>query len=984
MSARFPRRWLLTGSGIAFVALLLVIVWHIWFDRSPEQLLALAQSAVLKNEFDAAEKLILQIPRDDPLWAKGQLLAAEAATRSERFSDAIGYYQAIPQDSESGLTALVMLGELYRTTGQLSLAVNSFQQVVQFDAAHEAARTRLAFLLGATGQRWALTPHYMALIQQSAWTLEVLVLLADQERPHEQGEFLAECVGRSPNDSFVRLGLAAQTVYEGRTSEGQRQLQELVDQAPELIAAQALLGEILVSGDESVFLEWNATLAASADANPDIWFVRGLWCRRQGELKSAARCFWEAISRAPGHRRATYQLGQSLESLGEAPAREFLARASALSELTQTLDVVLRSAGRDERAMRKATEILQSVGRNWEAWAWATTANEQFPEADWPKQVLADVAPQLQDEVSQTLASADLARRHDYSKFPLPQNWHSRVPTVASSAVSSASIQFDDEAAASGIRFRYVNGDVDLDHPGARMFEQTGGGVAVIDFDADGSPDLFYPQGCAWPLGSPVPAPVGELTDRLFHNIDGKNFADVSEHAGILDQGFGQGIAVGDIDNDGFPDLYVANIGGNRLYQNNGDGTFSDITESSGLKLTDWTTSCLIADLNQDGHPDLFDVNYVDGPKVFELICDGYGCSPKNFDGVSDRLLISRGDGTFDHIAGATPDKDSKGMGVVAIALADQPRPSLFISNDQVPNYFLKNSPAGSPTGIRLENEAFFTGLAYNEDGLAMACMGIAVGDADGNGLLDLYVTNFRDESNTLYLQDTAGLFVDSTKGAGLTGPSVPYVGWGTQFLDADLDGREDIVVVNGHVDDYRGQQKGYHMPAQFFRNTGHGRFAELNAKSLGSFFSKKYLGRGLARLDWNLDGRMDFAVSNMNEAATLATNRTEKSGGFLNVRLRATKSARDAIGAVVRVRTKAAEHRKQLIGGDGFMASNERIVQFGLADAQQIQKVSIEWPSGGSTTLEELPVNVTLDIVEDAPTATLWRGRQVESVEIP
>lgn len=983
MSSRSPRRWLLMGSGIAGALLILLVAWQIWFDRSSEQLLALAQSAILRNEFDAAEELALQIPQDDPLWAKGQFVAAEAATRAERFSDAIRYYKAIPPSSDSGLTALAMLGELYRTTGQLTLAVDAFQHVLESDIENDAVRTRLTFLLGATARKWSLTPHYLALIQQNAWTLELLVLFADLERPHEQGDFLNDCLGQSPDDAFVRLGLAAQAVYEGKTSEGQRQLEALIVQEPELIAAQALLGEILVSGDESAFLTWHGKLSKSADGNPDIWYVRGLWCRRQGELKSAARCFWEAISRAPGHRRATYHLGQTLESLGEAPAREILARASALSELTQTLDIVLRSGGRDERAMRKATEILHSAGRNWEAWAWATTANEQFPNANWPDEILSDVASVVQQSSSQTAESADLARKHDYSKLPLPDSWNSSVATVASNA-SSASIRFDDKASESGVQFRYVNGDVDLEKPGARMFEQTGGGVAVIDFDADGSPDLFFPQGGDWPIGSPVPDPVGALTDRLFQNIDGRRFEDITSHSGILDQGFGQGIAVGDFDNDGFADLYVANIGRNRLYQNNGDGTFSDITESSRLKLSDWTTSSLIVDLNLDGHPDLFDVNYVDGPNVFELICNGYGCSPKNFDGVSDRLLISQGDGTFKHIAGATPDKDSKGLGVVAIGLADQPRPSLFISNDQVPNFFLKNSQTESPPGFRFENEAFFTGLAYNEDGLAMACMGVAVGDADGNGLPDLFVTNFRDESNTLYLQDTAGLFVDSTKGAGLTGPSVPYVGWGTQFLDADLDGRDDIVVVNGHVDDYRSQQKGYHMPAQFFRNTGHGRFTELEAKSAGSFFSRKYLGRGLARLDWNLDGRMDFVVSNMNQPATLATNRTQKPGGFINVRLRATMSARDAIGAVVRVTTKSAEQSKQLIGGDGYMASNERILQFGLADAQQIQKVLIEWPSGGTTTLESLPANVTIDVVENVPTATLWRGRQVESVEIP
>lgn len=952
----------------------------------PEQLLAQAQSAALKQDFGAVESFVRQIPADHALWEKGQLLAAETAARASRIAEAISYYEAIHPESENRVSALLMIGELHRSSGRLTEAVAFYQQAVHLDPENQSARERLAFLLGATGQRWALRPHYLTLLKQNAWTLEMLGLLADLERPHEQSEFLEQSAASAPDDLFVRLGLAAQAVYDGDPSAGRKTLEQVVQREPELIAAQALLGELLVAGIAAEFLTWHAQLPASAENHPDVWFVRGLWFRRQGKLKDATRCFWEAVARESGHRRATYQLGQTLELLGEASAREFLLRAEALSELTQALDIVLRSNGRHEDSMRKVTEILHRAGRAWEAWAWATAASERFLYADWPKRILSEVTPVLRNTEGQTLDSANLALRHDYSRFPFTMPGQGR-PRRESAGDSSrtAEIRFDEEAASAGIRFRYFNGDVDLENPGARMFEQSGGGVAVLDFDADGAPDLFFPQGGDWPTGSTAPRPSPSQTDRLFRNIDGQAFKDVSELARISDRDFGQGMAVGDFNSDGFCDLYVANIGGNRLFQNNGDGTFSNVTEESGIKVKDWTTSCLMVDLNNDLHPDLFDVNYVTGPNVFKAVCDGFACSPKNFSGISDRLLISRGDGTFESVDRATPGPAaSKGFGIIAAMKSDRVRPDLFIANDQVPNFYLQNFPTHSPPFLRLQNDAFIAGLAYNEDGLAMAFMGIAAGDADSNGLLDYFVTNYRDESNTFYLQDAAGLFIDSTKGAGLAGPGIPYIGWGTQFLDADLDGHEDIVVVNGHIDDYRKNGEGYQMPAQCFRNTGSGRFVELAADSAGTFFARDYLGRGLSRVDWNLDGRMDFVVSNMNEAATLATNRRMESGAFFNVRLRATTTARDAIGTIVELKTGRFSRRKQLVAGDGFMASNERVIQFGLSNATQVQGVTIEWPSGTTVTLKNLPVNVTLDVVEDAPTATLWRGRQVESIEIP
>jgi hypothetical protein len=492
------------------------------------------------------------------------------------------------------------------------------------------------------------------------------------------------------------------------------------------------------------------------------------------------------------------------------------------------------------------------------------------------------------------------------------------------------------------------------------MFEQTGGGVGAFDYDLDGHVDLYFTQGAPWPTGSAAPRVDAEFVDHLYRNFGGRTLGKVGSVAGLQNLGFGQGVAVGDIDGDGFPDLYVANVGRNRLYRNNGDGTFSAADEALADWPTAWSTSCVLVDLNGDGLADIYDVNYLAGEQVYELICGGKACSPKVFPGAPDDVFLNRGDGRFAPLAGATPQQEAKGLGVVAARFGEDPLVGLFIANDQVPNFFLQANrlPASdgdeeSPPMIELADRALLRGLAYNMDGLAMACMGVAADDLDGNGLLDLLVTNFMDEPNSLYLQDAPGLFVDATRTAGLQGPSFPYVGWGTQFFDADLDGQSDLVVVNGHVDDYRDEGKLYQMPPQFFRNRGRARFEQLTPDQLGDYFTQKYLGRGLARLDWDNDGRMDFAVSHIGQPAALVRNASERVGGFLNLVLVGTSSSRDAIGAIVEIETDRGTATRQLVAGDGYQASNQRLLQFGLGTAQQVRRIEVRWPAGSSTVLQ-------------------------------
>lgn len=954
----------------------------------PASLLRDARVALARGDWEDVQRLVALIPDDSPEWPAAQLLAGEAATKSGALDDALDHYHQLagnPEHPQDAVRARFYAGEVYRELGRLSDAEAAFRDVLDAEPDDVATHDRLAFLLTTTGRRWEAAPHCLAVIRSGTASLDELALFGDLDRPVERGEYLEECARQAPDDLTVQLGLAAHMFWEGEPADAEQKLRSVLSRDPELIAGQALLGELLVDRDDAEFLRWHQVLPDDAERHPDIWYVRGLWARRHDRLPVAARCFWEAIRRAPAHRRAMYQLGLLLDTMDEAASAEFLQRADLMIQLTQSIDDILRTDGRRETPIRKTTQLLEQMGRIWEACGWALVAEQSFPDAPWIQGVYARQADRLVDGLPVTDDDHNLALRHDYSSLPdfrsLVETVRPVGETVNPGRVSSA-IRFSREP--DGPDFTYFNSD-DPSTRGARMFEVNGGGVGVLDMDRDGWPDLFFPQGAEWPHGAEACTPSASHVDSIFRNVV-DTFTDVTARVfaeGAAITGYGQGCAVGDFNNDGFPDLYVANVGRNRLFVNNGDGTFTDGTQEAGLEWEQWTSSCVIADLNFDGRPDLFDANYIEGDDIYVAICQGRACSPTVFAGAPDRLFVSRGDGSFAQVPGPLTESNGKGLGILVADIYDDGYPCLFIANDQVANFFLRMAP-DPEQGLRVTETAFLSGLAYNENGVPLACMGIAADDITGNRRLDLFVTNFADESNTLYRQDIPGMFVDATKIAGLSAPSYPFVSWGTQFLDADLDGRSDLVVVSGHVDDFRDEGGWYHMRPQFFHNTGEGRFQELFADEIGGFFGELYLGRGLARLDWNRDGRMDFAVSNIGQRASLVTNESTDVGHFLNVRLHAATTARDAIGTDVEVITEDGRWWKQLLAGDGFMASNERLLQFGLGARQNVTRLEVEWPSGARTTIPNPPIDVTLELYEGSRYGILWRGTQPESLTVP
>ena len=517
-------------------------------------------------------------------------------------------------------------------------------------------------------------------------------------------------------------------------------------------------------------------------------------------------------------------------------------------------------------------------------------------------------------------------------------------------------MSFEDRARAAGIEFRYFSGAASPGE-GKLIYQNLGGGVAAIDFDGDLWPDLYFAQ------GAPHPNDFEDhgYRDRMYRNRGNGRFDDVTLNTGLGDLRHTLGVAAGDIDNDGFPDLYLANAGSNRLYRNNGDGTFGDITAAAGISGRFCTASCLIADLNGDAWPDLFDVNYVAEPKVYELTCEKEGkvrsCDPALFAAEHDRLLLSLGDGRFEDVSSESGIRvpNGKGLGIVAADLTASGRLDMFVANDGTGNFLFMNEASERGGRPAFREEALAAGVALSENGNVQASMGVAIDDADGDGLLDLFVTNFYEESSAFYRQMTAGVFEDARRRFGLREPSLFQLGFGTQFIDGELDGYPDLIVTNGHIDDYRDTGRPFRMRPQYFRNVAGRRFEELKADSLGPFFGGEYLGRGLARLDWNRDGREDIVISHLDVPAALLTNTTSHRGHFLVLTLVGTESARDAIGTSVRCTAAGHTRYRQLTAGDGYMASNERRLVFGLGDQSEVDELSIRWPTGREQTYEHV-----------------------------
>jgi tetratricopeptide (TPR) repeat protein len=952
---------------------MLLVGWW-WQSTRPtaRELLQKANAALAIGDYESADAYCQQVLNQDGQSVPALMLAGEAAMRAERYDDAVEYFHAVPHsDSNDSVAAMFSAAEVSRVNGYPGDAERDYRHVLKWRPLHAFAHERLAFILDLQGRRWESTTHLFEQLRQNRISYSTLIRLGSRDSAVPFPDELDKIRQANRDPAVVKLAEAVDAMAHFQPATAEPLLREAIRLKPELIEAHVRLGRLLVDREPSGVPAWQRSLPAQAESHPDVWITRGQWSQHVGQTRAAIRCFGKAATLDPNLRIAHYQLSQLLaDSEFTGAAGEFAERSRLLQELAAIMNQLSLNRG-DGPTMGTASEVLEQLGRHWEAYGWCQLQIAAGSGDASVRLRMERLSVKLTSKLLMTDPNSNPAISLDFLTFPLPEwpapNEKSLPARLSPDTDSGSQIQFVDRAAESGLRFTYFNAD-DPDVVGTRMYEFSGGGIGVLDYDADGLPDLYLTQGCTWP-------PDTESTvhrDRLFRNLGDGGYRDVTNNARLGDGWFSQGVAIGDLNNDGYPDIYVANIGRNRLYHNNGDGTFRDVTNHAGLSGQQWTTSCLIADLDGDQSPDIYDVNYLKGDDLFDRLCQVDGrkraCAPGVFSAERDRIYLSQGEGRFHEVTGITAavlNPPRAGLGIVASDMDGSGRLSLFVANDVAANAFLINETSAGGGELILRENALLAGLAFDREGRAQACMGIAAEDIDGNGLLDFFVTNYYEEANSLYLQTAPGVFIESSHVAGLYDASFRQLGFGTQFLDGDLDGWTDLVVANGHLDDFQYLNIPFRMKPQFFSNRGDGRFRNPPQQTSGDYFDRELLGRSAATLDWNCDGRPDFAVLHLETPAALLTNETQRTGRWLKIRLQGVLSARDAIGSTVTLRCGDRVWTRQLTAGSGYQASNEKMLLFGVSDCEKIDRLIVRWPSGIRQTFDDIKPNRELTIIE-------------------
>ena len=544
-----------------------------------------------------------------------------------------------------------------------------------------------------------------------------------------------------------------------------------------------------------------------------------------------------------------------------------------------------------------------------------------------------------------------------------------------------ASVIFEEVTAQTALAgFRHRSGGPEKNY----ILDTPSGGVAIFDYDGDGRPDIYLLNGST----------IAAMQDKekppraaLYRNLGNWQFEDVTNKAGVANERWGMGVAVGDYDNDGHSDMYVSNFGVSRLYHNNGDGTFTDLAPKLGCARKGWSSGASFGDYDGDGRLDIFVPGYLEfdidhlppnpaeagkpGP-LGQNFCQFRGvpvmCGPRGLAGESDTLYHQKVDGTFEDVsvrAGVNDPQKYYGFSSAFVHVNDDDLLDLIVVNDSTPKQLYINKGDGT-----FEEVGYPSGVALNENGREQAGMGLGVGDYDNDGRVDFYVTNFSDDSNTLYHNDGDANFSDVTFQAGHGEITQPFLGWGTSFIDFDNDGWKDVLIANGHV--YPGVDKhqwgtSYAQQMLLFRNNANGRFERVPAAP-GSGLAIAIPGRGLAVGDLDGDGLLDAVINNIDSPPTLLRNVAKPTGHWIELRLvgdPSKKSPRDAIGAIAYVTTGKIRQRQDVVSGASYASQSDMRLHFGLGAATRIDKLEVKWPNGRLETVNAGGCDRVLTIVE-------------------
>jgi enediyne biosynthesis protein E4 len=769
---------------------------------------------------------------------------------------------------------------------------------------------------------------------------------------------LDEAGRTAPDDDRVWLGRANLAIRTAQFAEADAWLKQCLARRPEDPAVwQARLGWATASDRLAEAVEAMRHLPALRLEPEQLLVVRAWLAARLGDEGAERATLTRLLERVPGDAKAVARLIELTVRAGQTERASQLRRLKAeLDRATDDYRMALSEripTGQFDELGR----LAETLGRWFEARGWWTLAGRDSARAVEARAALARL-----DRIDQALASTEGSV---FTKHPASEKTTRALqpPTVADALADliprdhlarAGSLDalttpvFRDDAQAVGLYVIYENDST----PMWRLPEMMGGGVGLLDYDGDGWLDVYAVQGGSFPNQS-TPPPSAQR-DRLFRNRRDGTFEDVTTAAGLaaMPGGYGHGVAVADYDNDGRPDLFITRWRSYALYRNRGDGTFEDVTVAAGLSGSrDWPTSAVFADLDGDGDLDLYVCHYADWDPQTSPLCphpndpNKYShCAPRTFAAMPDHVFRNEG-GRFIDVSVAAgvraADSDGRGLGVVAAHLDDDARIDLFVANDMSANFLFQNQG-----GFRFKETGAESGVATNAEGGYLAGMGVACGDLDGDGRLDLAVTNFYGESTTFYKNLGAGQFVDHTTVIGLAAPSRYLLGFGAAFLDANNDGRLDLATANGHVNDLRPHVP-FAMPAQLLMGEAGGRLIDVSRRA-GEPWLVPRLGRGLAVGDLDNDGRLDLLLVAQGEPLAYFHNQGP-TGHFVTFKLEGSPpvSNRDAVGTRLTLTAAGGRQVAERIGGSSFLSANDSRLHFGLGDTTRIEAVEVRWPSG-------------------------------------
>jgi tetratricopeptide (TPR) repeat protein len=925
-------------SGIA-VAAVWVIVRGVE-ERRCRALLEQAKADMSLGRYGKARGRLTDLLKRRPGWDEALYNLGVCEQSRDRTETALTAFERVPSSSLWAGWSEVRRSRLEMNRGRFAQSENLLIHASAIPGSHVAeARWGLVLLLRQQGRfnearRWLEAGFDM--MSSSVETLQRLYKLDVDPFPIEGVQRVLDRASKqSPDDDRLWLARAHLAIRFGNFAEAQSWLGRCLKRRPEDPAVWRMKLEwALAAGDADEARRTLPHLPAAHESEESMLALRAWFAARQKDPEAERRALQHVIDLNPADAAAIERLA-ALEHEG--------GRAEEAARLRQSLPAIdrqrkeyirLLSSASPESHAAELARLAEQLGRRFDAARWSAIAGRasspgasqtSTPTADNPgsakafKPTLADLLP-------------DVLKTTKDSSQPL--------------AMPLTVPRFTDDAQAAGLKFVQENGGA-----AGRLIPPVtaSGGAGLLDFDRDGWLDVYLVQGGPYP---PEAKSSSSLSgDRLFRNKGDGTFEDVTDSTGIgaMTRGYGHGVAVGDYDNDDHPDLFVTRWRSYALYRNKGDSTFEDVTEKAGLSGDrDWPTSAAFADLDGDGDLDLYVCHYFKWDDNETRRCSDpkdpaiYSCLPLDFEALPDHVFRNDG-GRFVDVTreAGIVDTNGRGLGVLAADLDDDGRTDLFVANDMSANFFYRNLG-----GFRFEQNAHAAGLAGNASGEYQAGMGVACGDLDGDGRLDLAVTNFYNESTTFFRNLGQGFFADQTAAIGLSVPSRYVLGFGIAFLDANNDGSLDLITANGHVHDGRPQFP-WMMPVQLFVGNHRGRVMDVSARA-GPPFQVLRMGRGLAAGDLDNDGRVDAVVVSQNDAVAFFHNRTPSEGAhFLTLLLEGTKSNRDAVGAKVLVHSGGHVHVAPRLGGGSYQSAVDPRLHFGLGASRQVEWVDVRWPSG-------------------------------------